>query len=107
MWASSDDAESLGAEKAIAQAITNMWYDGEVDLYPSSGYGAANPDFSNFEGWGHYSQVVWVGTTVIGCDARYCAPGTMEADMGAWFSVCNYYPAGKFPSPATDFISPS
>lgn len=96
MWASSGDAESLGAEMAISQAITNMWYDGEIDLYPSSAYGSSSdPDMSNFEGWGHYSQVVWVGSTQIGCDARYCPAGTMEPDMGAWYSVCNYYPAGN------------
>ncbi|KAJ9155754.1 Protein PRY2 [Pleurostoma richardsiae] len=94
-WGSSGDAESLGAEKAIAQAITDMWYNGEISLYPSSAYGQDNPDFTNFEGWGHYSQVVWVGSTQVGCHARYCAPGTMFETMGAWFSVCNYYPAGN------------
>jgi hypothetical protein len=81
-------------ELAIAQAITQMWYNGEVGLYPSSSYGQANPDFSNFEGWGHYSQMVWVGSTQVGCAAQYCPAGTMEPSMAAWYSVCNYYPAG-------------
>lgn len=84
----------MSEELAIAQAITQMWYNGEVDLYPSSSYGQANPDFSNFEGWGHYSQMVWVGSTQVGCAAQYCPAGTMEPSMAAWFSVCNYYPAG-------------
>lgn len=84
----------MSEELAIAQAITQMWYNGEVDLYPSSSYGQANPDFSNFEGWGHYSQMVWIGSTKVGCAAQYCPAGTMEPSMGAWFSVCNYYPAG-------------
>lgn len=89
------DADSMTEELAIAQAITQMWYNGEVGLYPSSSYGQANPDFSNFEGWGHYSQMVWVGSTQFGCAAQYCPAGTMEPSMAAWYSVCNYYPAGN------------
>ena len=95
MWATSGDAESVGAEKAIAQAITNMWYNGELDLFPSNDYGLDNPDFSNFESFGHYTQVVWAGSKQVGCEAKYCPPGTMVQGMGAWFSVCNYWPAGK------------
>ncbi|KAK7725880.1 hypothetical protein SLS63_007872 [Diaporthe eres] len=94
MYASTD-ASSLTEETIIAQAITEMWYNGELDLYPSSAYGQANPDFANFEAWGHYSQIVWVGSTQVGCAAQYCAPGSMNPSMGAWYSVCNYYPAGN------------
>ncbi|KUI74483.1 Protein PRY2 [Cytospora mali] len=94
MYASTD-ADSMTEELAIAQAITQMWYNGEIGLYPSNAYGQANPDFSNFEGWGHYSQVVWVGSNQLGCAAQYCPAGTMEPSMGSWFSVCNYYPAGN------------
>ncbi|KAI3394763.1 hypothetical protein diail_2232 [Diaporthe ilicicola] len=94
MYASTD-ASSLTEETIIAQAITDMWYNGELDLYPSSAYGQANPDFTNFEAWGHYSQIVWVGSTQVGCAAQYCAPGSMNPTMGAWYSVCNYYPAGN------------
>lgn len=93
MYASTD-ASSLTEETVVAQAITEMWYNGELDLYPSNAYGQANPDFTNFEQWGHYSQIVWVGSTQVGCAAQYCAPGTMNPSMGAWYSVCNYYPAG-------------
>ncbi|KAK2600785.1 hypothetical protein N8I77_010293 [Diaporthe amygdali] len=94
MYASTD-ASSLTEETVMAQAITDMWYNGELNLYPSSAYGQANPDFTNFEAWGHYSQIVWVGSQQVGCAAQYCAPGTMNPTMGAWYSVCNYYPAGN------------
>ncbi|KAG8167187.1 hypothetical protein KVR01_002876 [Diaporthe batatas] len=94
MYASTD-ATSLTEETVMAQAITEMWYNGELDLYPSNAYGQANPDFTNFEAWGHYSQIVWVGSTQVGCAAQYCAPGTMNPTMGAWYSVCNYFPAGN------------
>lgn len=88
------DADSMTEELAIAQAITQMWYNGEVDLYPANDYGQATPDMSGFEGWGHYSQMVWVGSKQVGCSAQYCPAGTMEPSMASWFSVCNYYPAG-------------
>lgn len=95
MWGSSNDPEKLGANTAIAQAITNMWYNGEITLYPSENYGLDNPVSGNFEKYGHYTQVVWAGTKKVGCHAQFCPKGTMFKDMGAWFSVCNYYPAGK------------
>ncbi len=95
MYAATGDVQSLGGSQAAAQAITDMWYNGELWQYPSSGYGEGTPDMSNFEGWGHYSQVVWASSTGVGCAAQYCAPGTMFDGMGAWFTVCNYSPPGK------------
>ncbi|TLS21950.1 uncharacterized protein PpBr36_09491 [Pyricularia pennisetigena] len=95
MWGSSNDAEKLGANTAMAQAITNMWYNGEINLYPSENYGLDNPVSGQFEKYGHYTQLVWAGTKKVGCHAQFCPKGTMFKDMGAWFSVCNYYPAGN------------
>lgn len=94
MWAQSGDAKALGANQAIAMAVTEMWYNGEVGLFPTSSYGQPTPDMSNFEAWGHFTAMVWKDTTQVGCAAQYCAPGTMEAGMGAWYTVCNYFPAG-------------
>jgi hypothetical protein len=73
-----------------------MWYNGELPQFPSNGYGQANPDMSNFEGWGHFSQVVWAGSTKVGCKTQFCPAGTVYSTMDAWFTVCNYYPAGKY-----------
>lgn len=91
MYASSDE-NALDEKTAVAQAITNMWYNSELDLYP--GYGS-NPDMTNFEGWGHFSQIVWSEQSVVGCAVQKCAPDTMESGMTAWYTVCNYHPAGK------------
>lgn len=91
MYASSDE-NALDENTAVAQAITTMWYNGELDLYP--GYGS-EPSMSNFDAWGHFSQIVWAEQSVVGCAVQKCAPGTMEAGMTAWYTVCNYYPAGK------------
>lgn len=98
MWGGTN-AKGLGGSKAAAQGITNMWYNGELNKFPSSSYGRGSPDMSNFEGWGHFSQLVWSGSTQVGCHTQYCAPGTMYASMGAWYTVCNYHPAGKAPFP--------
>jgi hypothetical protein len=79
----------------LADATTNMWYNGEVDLFLPSYYGEANPDFSNFDAWGHFSQLVWKSTTKIGCATQYCEAGTMYSGMSSWFTVCNYAAEGK------------
>jgi hypothetical protein len=77
-------------------AITNMWYNGEVNNWLPSYYGEASPDMSNFESWGHFSQVVWSGSTGIGCASVLCADGTIFAGYQTWFTVCNYYNAGMY-----------
>jgi len=81
----------------VAGVITDMWYNGELPLYLPQYYGEANPDFSNFESWGHYTQVVWSGTTHVGCATQYCASGTpiFSAPFSGFFTVCNYGPPGN------------
>ena len=46
---------------------------------------------------GHYTQVVWSGTSEVGCGKQYC---TQNSPFGAsfpnwYFIVCNYSPAGN------------
>jgi hypothetical protein len=95
MWGSSDPStQTLNDSYVIADA-TVMWYNNEINLFPSSDYGLANPDMSNFEGWGHYSQMIWKSTEQIGCAAVLCPYDTLMSKMYGWYSVCNYYPAGK------------
>lgn len=89
------DASGMAKEKLAAQAITDMWYNSEIDAYPSDGYNQANPDMSNFENWGHYSQVVWAASTECGCATQFCPAGTIVDGMDSWFTVCNYSPAGN------------
>ena len=73
-----------------------MWYNGEVNSWPAGDYGKDNPDMTNFEGWGHFSQVVWVGSETVGCASQYCDPGTIYDKMGSVLTVCNYGPSGRF-----------
>lgn len=97
MWGASD-GDDLGASKAVSQAITNMWYNGELGLYSTNFYGN-EPSMGNFADWGHFSQVVWVDTKQVGCAVHLCEPGTLNPSLSMWYSVCNYYPAGMLPLP--------
>ena len=101
----------------IASVLSNGFYNGEEPHYPSD-YGNNNPDMSQFETWGHFSQMVWAKTESVGCYTYTCTPpgasvldckpdgtpylakttckqmgGIPEAQI---FTVCNYYPAGRF-----------
>ena len=93
--ASGSSDPSGDASSALAQAITDMWYNGEITSFPSDSYGQANPG-GDFESYGHFTQTVWAGTQQVGCYTNFCASGTIFDGMGAWFTVCNYFPAGMF-----------
>jgi len=86
-----------GAEPSgIPAMINNEMYNGEINYYPLP-YGA-EPDMSNFEKWGHYSQIVWKSTTQVGCATVNCPGGLANTGSGVspWFTVCNYSPPGNF-----------
>ncbi|KAI1421761.1 CAP domain-containing protein [Xylaria sp. FL1777] len=95
LWGVSSGAEELGAAGAVKMATTNMWYDGEFGAFLPSYYGQATPDMTNFESWGHLSQLVWAGTTSVGCHAQFCPKGTAYSTLDSWFTVCNYSPPGN------------
>ena len=77
----------------VPALITNLMYNGEIELYP--GYGV-EPDMSNFEAWGHYSQIVWKGSQQVGCATVQCDELVNVSDgVPPYFTVCNYYPTGK------------
>lgn len=62
---------------------------------------------SLFEGFGHFTQVVWQGSTQVGCFTYNCAnsakgglidPSTGEIMQGlSNFTVCNYSPRESHP----------
>ena len=101
MWGGSQGS-SFGVNRAGAQAASNMWYNGELNKFPSSDYGKGNPG-GNFAEWGHFSQLVWAGTQQVGCVSYVCRAGTLSS-MESIYTVCNYSPAGTSspaPSPSS------
>lgn len=75
----------------ISAVITELFYNGEVNYFDGL-YGQANPDMSNFEKWGHFSQIVWKDTTKVGCATQYCSGGLKNVGqyVSPYFTVCNY-----------------
>lgn len=85
----------------ISGVITDQFYNNEVKYYKGM-YGTNNPDMSNFESWGHFSQVVWKDTREVGCYTIDCSgrKGGLKGITGQYsniaplFTVCNYSPPG-------------
>jgi len=84
--------QNMAASSPIANVsagITDGWYNGEMPNYADN-YGLGDPA-GDFEGFGHFTQVVWKDTKTVGCatyDCRSKAPGM-------WLTVCNYLPVGN------------
>lgn len=77
--------------------ITNLMYNDEMGFWDQYDlYGKADPDMTHFESWGHFSQIVWKGTTHVGCATVVCdSLGNVDAATSVPFTVCNYSPPGK------------
>ncbi|KAJ5147368.1 hypothetical protein N7526_000720 [Penicillium atrosanguineum] len=52
---------------------------------------------TDFEKWGHFSQIIWKGTTHVGCATVVCdGLGNVDSSSSLPFTVCNYSPAGNY-----------
>ena len=79
-------ASSMDA-KALAEEAIKGWYD-EIEKYSFD-----QPGFTS--GTGHFTQVVWKGSTQLGCGA---AQGTSVQDgtkFNAFYVACRYNPPGN------------
>jgi hypothetical protein len=72
-----------GTGNFTAQSAVNLWY-GE-----GSQYNYSAPGFSSATG--HFTQMVWKGSTQLGCAMANCSGETL------W--VCRYSPAGNITNP--------
>jgi uncharacterized protein YkwD len=74
-----------------AGAVVQMWYD-EVDQYkfPDGGFSMKT---------GHFTQVVWRGTTAVGCGRSQC--------KGMDIFVCEYDPPGNWEGQYRENVLPA
>lgn len=81
----------------VSSIITDLFYNGE-EPYFADQYGKDSPDMTNFELWGHFSQIVWKGTTHVACATQYCPGGlgNVGGDVSPYFTVCNYKGPGNY-----------
>lgn len=83
-------------ENEIGMMITNLMYNDEIDYFPNP-YGVPNPAMTEFEKWGHFSQIVWKDTTHVGCATVMCnGLGNIDSSSSLPFTVCNYSPPGNY-----------
>ena len=81
-------------------SITDLWYNSEMPSYAPY-YGQAQPGGSNFNNvfgsFGHFTQVVWKGTTQVGCYTYTCPNGIsgVGGNVPPYLTVCNYKAPGK------------
>lgn len=79
----------------VGVMITNMMYNDEIEFFPTP-YGQADPSMSEFDSWGHFSQIVWKATTHVGCATVVCdSLGNVDSSGSVPFTVCNYSPVGN------------
>lgn len=79
----------------VGVMITNLMYNEEIEYFPTP-YGASAPSMSDFDKWGHFSQIVWKATTHIGCATVTCnSLGNVDSSSAVPFTVCNYSPVGN------------
>jgi pathogenesis-related protein 1 len=62
--------------------VVDEWVDPEIGCFSNGPFDSCSCTC------GHYSQIVWRGSTEVGCGAAECDGGLV------W--VCNYNPAGNF-----------
>ena len=82
----------FGGGDATAAEVVNLWAS-EKSCYTYGTFKTGDSCTSACDrsgGCGHYTQVVWRDTEVVGCGLAACANGRGEM----W--VCNYDPPGNF-----------
>lgn len=83
------------SSSTIGPGVSDYWYNNEMPYF--HWYGQANPDFSTFEDYGHFSQMVWKNSKTVGCYTADCsAHGVSGVGSGIapYLTVCNYWPPG-------------
>jgi len=91
--------ENLASQAPFTTDIHGMyagWYTGECEKYVRAGCPAISG--SNFEAFGHYTQLIWHASKEIGCGYADCS---VNSPFGSSFPhwtmlVCDFAPAGNY-----------
>ncbi|KAF2209978.1 hypothetical protein CERZMDRAFT_12176, partial [Cercospora zeae-maydis SCOH1-5] len=78
----------------VSGVITELWYNAEYPHF-NPYYGQQQPPYTYFELWGHMTQIVWCGTTHVGCATQYCPHLANVGSVAGYFTVCNYKSPGN------------
>jgi hypothetical protein len=81
----------------VTAGISESWYRGELSPM-TPWFGKSNLPHEVFEKVGHLTQMVWKGTSKVGCVSLDCGAMTVNGKGSAMnkFTVCNYAPAGNW-----------
>jgi uncharacterized protein YkwD len=81
----------------VTAGITESWYKSEFAAMAGH-YGEASLSDSVFHQVGHLTQVLWKGTTTVGCVSLDCGDRMIVNGQSSnlnKFTVCNYFPQGN------------
>jgi hypothetical protein len=67
--------------------LASLWTDEQPNFIPGEPFGNAASKTGNWWDIGHYTQVIWWNTAVMGC--------AMASDTSGDYLVCRYAPAGN------------
>ncbi|KAJ5421135.1 hypothetical protein N7465_003654 [Penicillium sp. CMV-2018d] len=84
------------------KVISEMMYTDEAPYFASL-YGQADPDMTNFDKWGHFTQIVWKATTHVGCATVSCSD-LKNVGGAAPYTVCNYGSPGNYAGEYADNV---
>ena len=83
---------SAGSVPTPATAVAS--WESESSAYT---YAAIGDPINNFSAIGHYTQLVWASTSLVGCGVTHCTTNTPFPGFPEWdFIVCRYSPPGNF-----------
>lgn len=83
----------------VSSVISDLFYNAEEPLFANM-YGMHDPDMTEFERWGHFTQIVWKDTTHVACYTSHCPGGLANTggNVSPYFTVCNYKGPGNYAS---------
>nr|WP_228530765.1 MULTISPECIES: CAP domain-containing protein [Myxococcaceae] len=86
--------ENIAAFTAAGQTpliVVNLWAKEKSD------YDYASNSCASGKQCGHYTQIVWRGTTQVGCASAKCTQNSPFQGFSTWyFFVCDYAPPGNY-----------